>query len=62
MTEKERDEQRNFFEDWVTGNGNYPHLVHKSFGGNYLNEEISMKWDGFKAGYNFAKQKEKANV
>lgn len=45
------DNAREAFENWLTGNGNYPHLKHKSFGGNYLSEEAAMKWDGFKAGY-----------
>lgn len=45
------DDMRKVFEEWLTGNGNYPHLAHKSFGGNYLNEEAAMKWDGFKRGY-----------
>lgn len=42
---------REIFENWITDNGDYPHLKHKSFGGNYLHEEVSMKWDGFKTGY-----------
>lgn len=45
------DNAREVFENWLTGNGNYPHLKHKSFGGQYLHEEAAMKWDGFKAGY-----------
>lgn len=45
------DNAREVFEDWITASGNYPHLKHKSFGGNYLHEETAMKWDGFKAGY-----------
>lgn len=45
------DNAREVFENWLTGNGNYPHLKHKSFGGQYLSEEAAMKWDGFKAGY-----------
>ena len=45
---------REKFEDWLTGDGNYPHLKHKHFGGNYLHEEAAMKWDGFKEGYKAA--------
>ena len=56
------DEARTYFENWLTGDGNYPHLAHKNFGGQYLNEEAAMKWDGFKTGYLFAKSKGKSNV
>lgn len=45
---------RDYFEDWLTGYDNYPHLKYKSFGGNYLHEESSMKWDGFKEGFKCA--------
>lgn len=45
------DSAREVFENWLTAGGNYPHLKHKSFGGQYLHEEAAMKWDGFKAGY-----------
>ena len=45
------DNAREVFENWLTADGNYPHLKHKSFGGQYLHEEAAMKWDGFKAGY-----------
>lgn len=45
------DNAREVFEKWITANGYYPHLKHKSFGGNYLHEEVAMKWDGFRAGY-----------
>lgn len=48
------DDARGDFEIWLTGNGNYPHLKHKNFGGAYINEESAMKWDGFKCGYNAA--------
>lgn len=46
------DKSREIFENWLTGNGNYNHLKHKSFGGNYLHEESAMKWDGFKFAWN----------
>lgn len=55
------DNAREVFEKWITANGDYPHLKHKSFGGNYLHEEAAMKWDGFKAGY-YAQPKQSAPV
>lgn len=55
------DNAREVFENWLTGNGNYPHLKHKSFGGQYLSEEAAMKWDGFKAGY-YARAEQKGGV
>lgn len=51
------DNAREVFEDWITAGGDYPHLKHKLFGGNYLHEESAMKWDGFKAGY-YARNKQ----
>ena len=45
---------RDKFEEWLTDNGNYSHLKHKHFGGNYIHEESAMKWDGFKEGYKTA--------
>lgn len=44
------EEYREIFENWITGNNDYPHLKHKNFGGSYINEEVAMKWDGFKLG------------
>lgn len=50
------DAMRDHFEKWMTANGDYPHLIHKHFGGNYLREETSMKWDGFKQGVKYAQR------
>lgn len=55
------DNAREVFEKWITANGDYPHLKHKSFGGNYLHEEVAMKWDGFRAGY-YTQPKQSAPV
>jgi len=52
MSEKMMDECRAQFEIWLTGDGNYPHLIHKNFGGSYLHEESAMKWDGWKTAWN----------
>lgn len=50
------DAMHDHFEKWMTANGDYPHLIHKHFGGNYLHEETSMKWDGFKQGVKYAQR------
>lgn len=47
----ELEKAREIFENWITVNGYYSFLKYKSFGGNYLREEVSLRWDGFKAGY-----------
>ncbi len=43
------DLKRDDFEKWLTGNNDYPHLAHKPFGGNYIHEEATMKWSGWRA-------------
>ena len=50
------EEYRDIFENWIAANGDYPHLKYKSFGGNYLHDEVAMKWDGFKLGINSLRQ------
>lgn len=54
MTDKQAaiNECRDAFEKWLTADGDYPHLKHKNFGGAYLREESSMKWDGWKTAWN----------
>lgn len=54
MTDKQAaiNECRDAFEKWLTADGDYPHLKHKNFGGAYLHEESSMKWDGWKTAWN----------
>lgn len=54
MTPKEMDyltKKRDEFERWITDNGNYPHLAHKTQHGMYLNEHTIYSWEGFRKGY-----------
>lgn len=47
---------REQFENWLTGEGNWPHLKYKNFGGSYITDESCMKWDAYKAGFKAALQ------
>lgn len=53
------DNAREVFENWLTGNGNYPHLKYKSFGGVCFCGGAAVGWEGFKAGY-YARAEQKA--
>ena len=47
---------REQFENWLTGEGDLPHLKYKNFGGSYITDEACMKWDAYKAGFKAALQ------
>ena len=47
---------REQFENWLTGEGDWPHLKYKNFGGSYITDEACMKWDAYKAGVKAALQ------
>ena len=47
---------REQFENWLTGEGEWPHLKYKNFGGSYITDEACMKWDAYRAGVKAALQ------